>query len=569
MARLGNDAKAPLAPLAPLAAGLLSAGMGLLLWARFNAVNGVILPFLQRAVDPGLYRLDPYIAHSIVPNSTPLFDLLALWRLDLTQPAFLVPTYLLVSAASAVAVWRMLRGSFGVDDRLLALALLFALAFADFKLIGFNKSSWMLEHNFSFTFLAAALRFWFLAFLLERRLVAMAALLVPINLLSFKVGWPLVGFAGLALIGLRCWSPVAWGLVALSLVVPGWAALHGGVALDSAASAHVFAVISHLHASEDNPFAGPRLQTPIFLAGMAFAAWRLRSLPRELVIPIGAVLAGSLLVWLIGGIYLSWGGAIHPLPIAVMLSPARAMELAAFLAYLLLLLWISQTPALGGVDRALFALSAMLLKITDDGKWIKLALVLAVLGLAWMALRRLLGGRNPAALRWADRLPLPLFLAGVAVPIGLFFALNLSGQRTAYRLDPVLGFRDSAIPADALPMLRQMARDKGDRRILFVSPRNGWKIAEWNDYARKSGFEADPYYLPSPAEIDRQTQANAHADAVVAGLRAGRVAPAEAAYLAGQGVSLVVPAGARGALPGWSTAHDFGGWVELTPPAAR
>ena len=548
--------------------GLLVAGLALLLYARFNAVNAVIMPFLQRAVHPELYGLDSYITHSVVPRSTFAFEWLAWFHLDLTQPGFLVPTYGLVTAMCAAALWRILGKSFAVNDPLIRVALMFALAFADFKLIGFNKSSWMLEHNFSFTFLAAALRFWFLAFLLEQRVVAMTALLIPINILSVKVGWPLVGFAALAMIGLRCWSPWAWGLLAISLILPGWAAVQDATHLDPAGNAYVFAAINQFHAAEDNPFAGPAWQTPIFLVGIAFGLWRLRGLSARLIVPIGAVLIGSLLVWAIGGIYLTWGWQIRPIPLAILLSPARAMELAALLIYLLVLLWILERPRLGGVDRALFILSVLLLKITDDAKWIKLAIALAVLGLLWAGLRRLLAQRGIALPRWLDALPAPVILAGLAVPIGLFFALNLAGQRTSYRLDPVLGFRDAAIPADALPMLRQIATERGDRRILFVTRGKDWQIAEWNMLVRKSGLVNDPYYLALPAEIERQQMANQNGDLIVAGLRQGLVNPEAARYMLQQDVSLIAPLTAQAALPGWEVLHEYGVWRELRPPQA-
>ncbi|RYD92843.1 MAG: hypothetical protein EOP61_24755, partial [Sphingomonadales bacterium] len=40
---------------------LLTAAILLVLFARFNSINGVILPYLQRATDPGLYAQDFFI----------------------------------------------------------------------------------------------------------------------------------------------------------------------------------------------------------------------------------------------------------------------------------------------------------------------------------------------------------------------------------------------------------------------------------------------------------------------------------------------------------------------------
>ena len=162
----------------------------------------------------------------MVPDSTPLFAALAAWRVDLTGPGFILPAYLLVNLLAGAGIWRLLGAGLGLPGGLPRAALLFALAFADFKLVGFNKSSWLGEHNFSFTFVAVALRIWVLAALFEARYARAAALVVLVNLLSFKVGWPLVGFLALLALpqGLGGWR--VWLLLALSLVWPGLAALH-------------------------------------------------------------------------------------------------------------------------------------------------------------------------------------------------------------------------------------------------------------------------------------------------------------------------------------------------------
>jgi|GEM_PF-3456917 len=548
---------------------LLALGIALLVVARFNAISGVVLPFLQQAADPTLYALDFGIRHSVVPDSSPFFTVLAALRLDLTHPVFVIASYLIVTLLAGYGVVRIIRRLAPDADRTLIAALLFALIFADAKLIDFNKSSWISEHNFSFTFIAAALRFWFVYYALDRRYVAMAALLIPINMLSFKVGWPLLGFAGLILLHARVRSPWPWLAIAASLVVPAIAALRTQGGIDSGDTAAMFALFNALHAGEDNPFAGPWFQAPLFLGGSAIGWWLAGRLDGAASAAIRAILFGSLIVYVVGGLYLSFGGAVVPLPLAVLLSPARALETASFVIYLLVLLWIARTSRLQGVERPGAMLAAILLKVAPDGKWVVLSLAVAIGVVALAMLRRLAIRRG---IRWpgiAARIGLPLGIALVAPLLGAFFALNLSGQRGAYRYDPSLGFYDAATPANALPMLRSIAREPDDRRLLFVWERNGTLVeAPWSTAVRKSGIDGDLYYLGSPATIARQARVNRdHAD-LLAGLNAGAVDPGLAARVAALCVTLVMPRDASPAVGDWRVVREHGAWVELVPPVA-
>lgn len=557
-------------PATPIRTVLTLAGLGigilLLAYARFNAMDGVVLPFLQMDAHPGLYRLDHALTHSMVPASSIVFALLARWHADLTTPLFILPTYLLVTAVAGLGVWRLLGRGFGVDDPLLRAGLLFALALADFKFIGLNKSGWLNEHNFSLTFLACALRFWFLAFLLEGRLVAMAALLIPINILSFKVGWPASGMALLMLLIMRSRSPAAWGLLVASLVVPAWAALHAPH-LAPGEAAPMFAALKTIYPAEDNPFGGPAAQFILFPAAMMFSLWALRWLPRDLAGRVSVVLLGSLAIWLVGGLYLTLGGRFLPLPMAVLLSPARGLELGCFVMYLLILLWIARAPELGAVERALLALAMMMLKVTPDGKWIKLPLLIALAALVVFALRKLAERGGLRFFRRFEAITLSCALAVMAPLIGVFFALNLSGLRTAYRYDPVIGFYDAAIPPPAHAMLDAIAHQPGDRRILFVWQHKDWAVVPWNPLARKSGINGDPYYMPNLADLREQRRESALADAVVDGVKHGRIDAGTTAGLASLNTTLAVQAHAASAAPGWRKVADYGGWVELAPPS--
>lgn len=552
--------------MAPVLVAMLGLAVLLLLYARFTAVDAVVAPFLQKAADPSLYGLDDYVTHSMVSGSTPLLALLGWLHLDVTQPGILVAIYLATGALAGTAIWRVLGNSFGVTDPLMRLTLLVALAFIDFKLIQFNKASWLQEHNFSFTFIALALRAWFVCFLIERRVVAMTALLIPINLLSLKVGWPLVGFAGLALLAMRSTSLAAWGLLLLSMAGPGWSALHNIQPMTPDEKMMMTRVLLQAYPLEDNPFAGPILQTALFLGAMLFSFLEWRKLSPALKAPIGAILLGSMLIWLAGGLYLTWGWKIAPIPVAVLLSPARGLETASLIFFVLALIRLKDTQWLNGLERAMLLVALIVLKVTSDGKWIKLALVIAVAMLVLRALRSLAQRRGVKIFALGDFLNLPFAMSGLGVGLGLFLAANLSGDRTVYRLDSKLGFVDQSIPADALGLLSTIRGDRVDRRLLIVSPKKNWVLAPWNTIARKSGLDGNVYYLSSPDAIRRQQERNATIGNVLNGLRHGLIDADTQAKLAAWHVNLMLPREAAMALPGWRIQQANGSWVELSAP---
>lgn len=545
--------------------GLLSIGALLLLYARFNNVNGVVLPFLQRAPNPSLYAGDLYVTHSIVPNSTLLFGLVDGLGLDLTRPWFVIAAYLLTTALAGWAVWRTLDEVFEVRDRLSRAVLLFAMIFADFKLLEYHKSSWMVEHNFSFTFIATALRCWFVFFALSGSTVWMTAILIPINLLTFKVGWPLTGFALLLLLWQRERSLLPWALLLASLVPPVLAALSASGGLQSSEAKAMFDLLNSLHAQEDNPFAGAIAGLLLFVGGTAFAWFQAGHMAPALRDRVRVILAASFAIFVVGGLYLTLGGPLLPLPVVVLLSPARALETATYLIYFVALVWILRTTSLDAVEKTVLMLAAITLKVTPDGKWILLPLALTIVALVLRASRLYLGD-------WTSRLiparlnDLALAIALLAPLIGVFFAFNLSGQRTTYAYDPVLGFHDSAIPRDALPMLREIAEAPADRRILFVQ-RSGdkWAPAKWNLVVRKSGVDGDPYYLPTIALADAQTKLDALGGQVAGEAAAGGITPATREALRASRTSLALPKAAANLVPDWTTLRDYGAWVEVGP----
>jgi hypothetical protein len=549
-----------------LAIILLAAGIALLLFARFNSINGVIHPYLQRAVDPNLYALDVFINKAVIKNSSILFNLLDYLAIDLTNPVFIISSYVLISIVAGAAVDRLLKSVFSVRELPLRMALLFALIFADAKFVILNKAGWILEHNFSLSFIGCALRLWFLYFALSRNFLAMAVVLIPINLVAIKVGWPLVGFAVLLLLQARHRSPLTWAMLILSLVVPVISALQTQGALAAGERAAIFEIFKLSHPFEDNPFAGPLLQYPLYLGGTALAWLLVGRIEPRVAAPVRTILLASLLIFLGGGFYLEYLSAFFPVPMAVLLSPARALELSGFVIYLVLLLWVARTTFLVGLERGVAMLGLLLLKLTPDYKWVVIGLALALAAVGLRALRWAIEKRGGT---WPLDIPgmsLPLGLALLAPLIGIFFAFNLSGQRTVYRYDPLLGFYDAATPADALPMLRAVAAEKADRRIIFASASRGVSKAAWSMQARKSGIAGDPYYLSRLSDIREQAAANAVEERLFEGLRRGRVDADVAHALAAYRATLIIPSSLASAVAGWRVARLYGNWREVAPP---
>jgi len=68
--------------------------------------------------------------------------------------------------------------------------------------------------------LVGAFAFGRLADRIGRRPVLMAAVVVPINLFAFKVGWPLVLIAGAVMMWRRERSPWPWALLAVAMIAP-------------------------------------------------------------------------------------------------------------------------------------------------------------------------------------------------------------------------------------------------------------------------------------------------------------------------------------------------------------
>lgn len=548
-------------------AGLLILAIGMMLAARFQNVNPVVLPFLQRAADPSLYAQDVYVSAAIVARSSPIFFLLEVLRFDMTAPVAVIATYLAAASVAGWGIWRILTRPLGVTRPLLALMLLFLAIFADFKLVEFNKGGWIFEHNLSLTMLAAAGRVWFLYALLTWRPVLMAAVLIPINLFAFKVGWPLVLIAGALLLWKRERSPLPWGLFAVAMIAPVWAALTQSARLPIEEARAVLDVLKSAYASEDDPFAVSWMSKALFATALGFLWFRGPSYGAAVGFGLRAIVIVSAAIFLGGGLYFALSQWLPPVPAIVLLSPARALETAGLAAYLLALVEVVRAPALKTPEKVPLLLSLTVLKVTPDLTWVVLATLLALAaGAVWLA-RRGLEARWPLVARLADGLSLS-GLIGLAAPLmASIFLFNLAGARTVQTYDSGLGFRDAAIPHGAADMLQTIREEGRDRRLIFLQAGSeGWRAQRWNALARTSGLGGDPYYLPRYALMERQTRRNDLIETLAQEAGTGRLSSETAAQLSACHVNVVAPRAEGAAFAGWTVVGRYGDWVELAPP---
>ncbi len=543
--------------------------IAMMLIARFQNVNPVVLPFLQRAAAPALYAQDMYLNAAIVARSSVVFPLLEALQLDMTAPAPVIAAYLAAAGVAGWGVWRILTGPLGVARPVMALMLLFLAIFADFKLVEFNKGGWIFEHNFSLTMLAAAGRVWFLYALLAWRPVLMAAVLIPINLFAFKVGWPLVLIGGAAMLWRRERSVWPWALLALAMVVPVWAALTQSARLPTEEARAVLEVLKAAYTREDDPFAISWMSKALFVAGLGFLWFRGVSYGPTVGVGLRVIVVVSAAIFVGGGLYFALSDSLPPVPALVLLSPARALETVGLAAYLLALGEVVRAPALKTPEKIPLLLSLTVLKVTPDLTWVVLATLLAlVAGVVWLA-RRWLEGRWPVVGRMAEGLSLTGMIALAAPLMAAVFLLNLAGGRTVQAHDAGLGFRDAAISPRAADMLQAIRAESQDRRLIFLDlGSQGWAAARWNASARKSGIAGDPYYLPRHALMERQAQQNALILRLTEEVEARQVSAETSAQLSACHARVVAPEEAQAALNGWTTVARYGDWVELAPPPA-
>lgn len=532
---------------------------------RMQFVHDSIWPFLQKAQNPGLYSLSHGISHSVVPNASPVFGWLSNWQVDLATPWFTVPAYFLTTALAGYLTWCLLRDVAKVDNRAERLAILFALGFAEAKFVEFAHAGWITQHNFTFTMIAGALRVGFLYGLLTGRFRMAVALLIGINLLTFKVGWPLLGFLVLVVLVERRRDPLVWLGLAVSMISPLMSAIQTQVPLAPGEALAVFQDLRGQHGAEDNPFANVLPAIGLFFVAMGMG-WVLAG---QMLDKLGAqrvriIILATLGVFVAGGSYIQFNGFGFPVAAAVLLSPARAVEAAALLVYLLMLVWVVRHPSLLNVEKAALFAALLVLKVQPGGKLMVAALGLAAaVALGWVIRHRL--GVVQRIMGLGNAIPLALLLALPCLAVaGTLYASPTGGLRV--RHDPELGLVPAATPRDALPMLRAIRSEPGDRLIVFDRGDNDANLGtNWNYMARKSGLYYDLYYLRRSADIAEQKRRDAIARSVLGGLASGAVSPAGAQGLRELGATVVVRREKLVALSGWKTVNDYGAWIEVRP----
>ena len=110
----------------------------------------------------------------------------------------------------------------------------------------------------------------------------------------------------------------------------------------SSEAAAIFNVLNIAYSEEDNPFAGRPVSIALFAAGCGFLWWTSDGLASTIRDRIRIVVLVSLAVFVGGGAYLGFAHIVWPIPSIVLLSPARALDTAALLIYLLVLVRTSR-----------------------------------------------------------------------------------------------------------------------------------------------------------------------------------------------------------------------------------
>jgi len=543
------------------------AAIVLLMIARFNAVDPVVLPFMQRAVDPSLYAHDFYIRHSVVAHSSVLLDWARLTHVDLSAPALVVFDYLLFTFISGWAVWLILRDIFRIDDRLTILLLLTLLAFADAKLFAYNKSSWIEEHLFSFAAVAISLRFWALYFLVRGNFVACGVVVMAIMAVSVKVGWFIWLAAALVMLIERQRRLLPWGLMFAALALPGWTFLtsYAGTQPPGTVGA-LFDTLRGLHPLEDNPFSALLPSWLLLTFSLPYVWWRLGlCLAPPEAGRVRAIILLSAAVFLGGGLYLTVFYRIMPLPMVILLSPARAMEVYSFLAYAIAIVSVVTAEKIDGITKAGLLAALCLLKITGGHEiWILGAMGTALMACAW----HLAATRWRALPRRVGMLECSLALSLFCFLAGIVFAGNLTHQRTQYVYRGQFGFVPSDIDPGMWKFLRADRRVAAAGPVAIIAKYRGDVAVEpnWNLYSRLSGVYADAYYLPDLPLVEEQQRRNATVDSIVASIRQSRaVSGGLRRQMMGYHAAVLVPGTLSWAFPGWPICSRGNGWVELLP----
>ena len=318
----------------PFAVALLVIVLGLFLIEHFHGIFPNLMPAFQSLVDPTLYAFDPAVQNALIGRGSVLFSVVGFLGIDVTVPVVNVAFYLVTAALGAAAVVLINRHVFSVRGLLPHLLLLALLLLADDKPILYLKTSWLIRHAFTVTMVATALRLFVLYFMLRRNYWPAVACVAILLAVSVKSGWMiwLILAVVIALDRPARW-PVLLAALALALVYPLLQALALPHGFDAGFNREAFETLALAHPEEDNPFRiGPFAMIAALAAGAAslWLAARLDTTPSgQLTRVVRVTLALSAVVFIGGGLYITWGYRLLPVPAAVLLSPVRAMEVAA------------------------------------------------------------------------------------------------------------------------------------------------------------------------------------------------------------------------------------------------
>jgi hypothetical protein len=548
-----------------LFAACASATLLALFYARFGDVDPVIKPFLQRAADGTLYSLDFGISNSIIPRSSPIFSMLSSLGLDLSQPVITMGAHLICCLLAGIAVWKVVTRVFGIADPVLRPLMMIAMAFADRKFFPFHKGDWISCYDFSFSATAVAIRFWFVYFALTGRYSAMCLTLIPINILTFKVGWLPTLVAGAMMVGARVSSKAAWASLALAIAPAVYIQIFQPVSIAPEDVRTVFDEINARFALEDNPFRAPFMGAALFLLGCG-AIWlgALKAPVPSAKLFMRCTVLISLAAFFGGGFYLTLGHKLIAIPALVWLSPMRALELASFLIYLCLAAKILTAESLSDLEKALLFFAIVLYRTTGEG-----LTHISIIVFALIAAAALLYAARRFSPKLARILAMPTVKLSLLAVL-LLPALTVQGIRTAgglnrLMLHPTLGFVERDAPIGILAAIRQRP---DDARLIFLRHDGREFVTEqnWNFAARKSSLDGNTYYLVRASDIEQQHQLDDFVTKITDALDGGQPIGVELREQArALRAHVVLPAGHEEQFPGWMRKTETGGWVELAP----
>lgn len=352
---------------------------------------------VYKALHPESFPNDPYM-HGLRPTQLSLFYVLArlvgepwlddrllvviAWAIALVSLLALDNTVRLFGAtriSERVALWSLML----LEHRVLENhARLIDTADVNPTMLASPVALWLLYHSF------ASSRAW--------TIIALSVLLV---LISMKVAAMPVLIAGVLLCKERL-GPAGRRLAAAGAVVAVGAGLWWYDTMlrpADGSDVELFRWIVRIDGPEGHPFLNPAISNMLFV-GMCLAGFGLQGLPQPILSRIKVMAGLGLLVWLVGGLYLSFAPDFLKIPSLVPFGVVRSLWWTQYVLYVafgvVLLKWIQRAPTWRGLGTAwalLIALDLLHASFRD-----KLAVVIVVMTVAlcgWLVARSRHAGR--------------------------------------------------------------------------------------------------------------------------------------------------------------------------------